>query len=172
MWIYPKSTQKGAIYTKKMISTAVNRAFIKGRQRKWKEIFVAIDIHDTIVVGNYSKAILSTEYYPDAKEALKYISERDDLVLILYTCSHPEELIRYQEFYKSEGINFKYANENPGVVTQEHGLGNYDKKMYFDLLLEDKAGFEPETDWKLLIDTLKQQDSLQNQEGDLITKSF
>jgi hypothetical protein len=68
--------------------------------------------------------------------------------------------VKYQEFFKEEGINFRSANENPDVLTDKHGYGNYDKKMYFDLFLEDKAGFVPEEDWDLVEETFKNEPEL------------
>lgn len=137
-----------------MIQKAIERAFKKAKERNWDKLYFAVDVHDTIVEANYDKGTLPTKFYPQAKEVLQYISTRGDIVLILYTCSHPEELVKYLDFFKQNEINFQYANENPLIQTTSVGLGNYEKKMYFDVLFEDKAGFDPEEDWELTIDTL------------------
>jgi hypothetical protein len=52
-----------------MIDTSIKRAFAKGRQRNWDKIYVAVDIHDTIVHGGYSKNI-DKNFYPKAKEVV------------------------------------------------------------------------------------------------------
>ena len=63
----------------------------------------------------------------------------------MYTCSHPEEIVQYQQFFKSHDIHFDYVNSNPEVVNG--GFGFYDDKPYFNVLFEDKAGFDAEEDW-------------------------
>lgn len=144
-----------------MISTAIKRAFTKGRSRGWDRIYVAVDIHDTMVGANYSKEI-PTEFYDNAKRILQYLTKRRDVVLLLFTCSHPPEIEKYLKFFEGEGIIFKYANENPDVKTDTHGYGNYDKKMYFDVILEDKGGFEPESDWIVVEETFLQEPLLES----------
>ena len=75
------------------------------------------------------------------------ISKRDDIILILHTSSFPEELKHYVELFEKNDIYFKYYNENPEICGENGSFGNYEKKFYFNLLIEDKAGFFPE-DWK------------------------
>jgi len=82
-----------------------------------------------------------------AKETLQLISKLPDVVMFLYTCSHPHEVDEYIALFESNDIHFKYVNENPEVPTQTDGYGNYDKKPYMNVLFEDKAGFDPITDW-------------------------
>lgn len=148
-----------------MISHAIQNAFRKGRARGWDHVYFAFDIHDTILKANYSNTELPTEIYDTARPVLEYISGREDIIMIIYTCSHKHELKQYQEYFDNLGIKFKFANENPMVLTNNHGYGNYDKKMYFDVLLEDKAGFIPETDWPLVMKTLLQEPLLTNKHG-------
>ena len=66
--------------------------------------------------------------------------------LIMYTCSHPEEIEKYLELFESKGIKFNYVNENPEVSGTEYG--DFTGKPYMNVLLEDKAGFDAEEDWK------------------------
>jgi hypothetical protein len=99
-----------------MISTAIKRAFTKGRQRGWKHIYVAVDIHDTIVVGNYSRENIDTDFFPLAKETLQYLSGRGDVVLIIYTCCHESELVRYKSFFTIPGAS------SPAPVRSSHGF--------------------------------------------------
>lgn len=51
-----------------------------------------------------------------------------------------------------EAINFKYVNENPEVSDTKGSFGCYDKKPYFSSYWDDKAGFDPEIDWKPIYD--------------------
>ena len=74
--------------------------------------------------------------------------------MFLYTCSHPHEIEEYLALFKKFDIDFKYVNENPEVKTEKEGYGNYDKKPYMNVLFEDKAGFNPETEWQEVYDLL------------------
>jgi len=58
----------------------------------------------------------------------------------MYTCSHPHEIQQYLDFFEKNNISFKYVNENPEVVDGAYGY--YQDKFYFNVLFEDKAGFE------------------------------
>ncbi|ADR22663.1 hypothetical protein MATR_34910 [Marivirga tractuosa] len=129
-----------------MISKAIYRALHNAKQKKWGKTFWAFDIHETIVKPNWSTEKISTEFYPFAKEALQLISQRTDVTSILYTCTHPKELEKYLIFFRQNGIHFDYVNENPEVVSKNYGY--FEKKPYFNVLFEDKAGFDAENDWK------------------------
>ena len=72
--------------------------------------------------------------------------------MFLFTCSHPHEIEGYLELFESNDIHFKFVNENPEVVDFKYGY--YEKKPYFNLLFEDKAGFDPTIHWKELYDFL------------------
>lgn len=128
----------------------VERSFLKAfeskKKRGWDTIFIAVDLHDTIVKGSYKKHEKIKEFYPDALEALKMLSDRKDLVLILFTSSYEDYLAPYMIIFKREGINFKYLNENPECPSTD--LGDFSKKFYYNIMLDDKAGFDPLTDWK------------------------
>ena len=129
-----------------MISKLIKNAFDKARQKKWNKIYIAIDVHDTILYSNYDKDNIPVKFCPGAIITLQYLTKRSDVVLILYTCSWENEIKQYLNLFESNGIHFEYVNENP-EVTSVLGLGCYDKKMYFNILFEDKAGFDCENDW-------------------------
>jgi hypothetical protein len=111
----------------------------------WDRIFLMFDLHGTIIESNRIKGNTDVKYYPYAKETLQLISNRSELDLNIYTCSHESEIKEYQRKFREDGIHFKYVNENPDVKTS--GYGNYDKKPYMNVLFEDKSGFFGETDW-------------------------
>lgn len=134
-----------------MISNSILNAYKLAKQRNWTNLYWAIDIHGTILVPNYSKEI-PIEFYKNAEDILRKISNRKDSTLILYTCSHPEEIVQYLEFFKNKGINFKYVNSNPEVP--DNAYGYFKEKFYFNILLEDKAGFDPTIDWDTINETL------------------
>lgn len=124
------------------------------RNRGWDKVYYAFDIHGTILKPNYTAGDIPKEFYPMAKETLQFISKRKDIVMFLYTCSHPHEIVEYLEFFKSHEINFQYVNENPEVITEPTGYGCYDKKPYMNVLFEDKAGFDPKSDWDKVLKIL------------------
>lgn len=121
-------------------------------ERNWDRIYVGCDIHSTILKPTYS-TILSTEYYPFAKEVLLMLSERQDMCLILWSCSLAEINKEYYDFFKQDGINFDYINENPECPSTEYA--DFDTKLYFSVGLDDKFGFDPEEDWEQLYEYLK-----------------
>jgi hypothetical protein len=144
-----------------MITRAIKNAFEVAKSRKWNKTFWAFDIHGTIIVPNWTKGNIPTDFYPGAKEALQIITKRADITTLLFTCSLPEEIPMYMEFFKKNDIHFNYVNENPEVKNQ--GYGHYDKKPYFNVLFEDKAGFNPIEDWnkvlKVLMDRYQPEES-------------
>jgi len=135
-----------------MITWAIKRAFENARAKNWKKMYWAFDIHETMIKPNWSVDEIPTDFYEGAKEALQLISKRNDIVRILFTCSHPSEIKKYLEFFESNEIYFDYVNENPEVKNLKYG--NYDKKPYFNVLFEDKAGFNPEADWFKVMDLI------------------
>ncbi len=111
-----------------------------------------VDLHGTVLKPNYTVGKIPKEFYPHAKESLQLLTKLGDISLIMYTCSHPNEIIEYVNFFSQFGITFNYINENPEVQTDINGYGCYDKKPYINVLFEDKSGFDPETEWKEVLD--------------------
>lgn len=122
--------------------------------RGWDRTYWAFDIHSTIIRPNYSVDEIPTELYDNALEVLRMLTADPEVCLMLYTCSHPHEIEKYLEYFKSIGVEFTYVNENPEVITQPYGYGCYTKKPYFNILFEDKAGFDAEVDWEIILNYL------------------
>ena len=129
-----------------MISRAVEICLRHAREKHWDKVYWAIDIHGTILKPNYKRKEISTEFYPFAIETLQLISKRNDIVLILYTCSYPHEIEQYMTLFADHSIQFDYVNQNPEIANG--GYGYYQDKFYFNVLMDDKAGFDGEHDWK------------------------
>lgn len=136
-----------------MITRAITKALETAKKRAWEKTYWAFDIHETIIVPNWTLGSIPLEFYPGAIEALQLISKRKDICRILYTCSHPDEIEQYLAFFKQHGIYFNYINENPEVINEKYGC--YDRKPYFNVLFEDKAGFNPYEDWEQVINFIK-----------------
>jgi len=130
----------------------VERAFAKMKERNWDCIYFAIDVHGTFIKSTYKKDT-HFEFYPGAEEVLKYMSTRPDIKMIMYTSSHASYTDCLFEELISKHIYFDYINENPEVETNK--ISDFSIKFHFDVILDDKAGFEAETDWKLLKETLE-----------------
>lgn len=124
--------------------------FTHSEQKQWYETYWAIDVHGTITMPDYRRIAKQVEYYPYAKETLQLMSKREDIIMIMATSSYPEEIEVYDAQFKKDGILFKYINENPEISGEQGSFGFYKNKYYFNVSLEDKAGFNPLRDWKFL----------------------
>lgn len=127
---------------------SLQNAIIKAREtaisRGWDKIFVAIDLHDTIIPSSY--VLENTlSFYNGAKGALQMMSADPEVCLILFTSSFPENLKSVYKLFEENHINFEYFNCNPEVANTDNG--NFTDKFYYNVLLEDKAGFDPAQDW-------------------------
>ena len=122
----------------------IENAYKQKIERGWDEVFWCIDVHNTIIPGLYDIA-QKLEFYPDAKEVLQFLTRKTDVVMILYTCSHQKEIAKMQTFFNANGVTFEYVNTNVDVPST--ALGNYEKKPYFNILIDDKGGFMA-SDWK------------------------
>lgn len=137
-----------------MITRAIENCLRSAKERGWEKTYWAIDIHGTILKPNYKTNEISREFYPDAVEALQLLGKRKDIVKILYTCSYPHEIEQYIAHFANHGIHFDHINSNPEVIDGAYGY--YTDKFYFNVLMDDKAGFDGETDWaeiKKMIET-------------------
>lgn len=125
-----------------MIIETIHKEFAKAIRRKWDKIYVFVDFHEVILLPDYQNENPRTEYYPFAKELLQHLSARPDICLIAWTCSHPHQIEGYYRLMAEDGIHFDHTNENPEVSTDSR-YGYYEKKPYYNILLDDKAGVLP-----------------------------
>jgi hypothetical protein len=69
-----------------MIKNAIYRAFEKKKKYgwgQWPKLFWAIDLHDVIIPGTYTRNNDNREFFPYAKEALQLISQSPKMSIIL-----------------------------------------------------------------------------------------
>lgn len=130
----------------------IERAFRTMKERGWDKIYIAIDFHDTIFKGYYDNS-QKVDFYPHAEEVLKYWTSREDIKLIAYTCSHAHIFESVNKWLNARGINFDYLNENPECPNTEYAA--FDKKPYFNILLDDKSGLTADTDWYIIREELR-----------------
>lgn len=138
-----------------MITRAIKTCYEQKKKRGWEKLYFFFDVHATVLRPNYQRGNTPKDFYPYAKEAMQFISNLPDVVCVLYTCSHPNEIEEYMVLFGEAGIKFDYVNENPEVKTEVNGYGCYDKKPYMNVLFEDKAGFDAETEWKEVLEVMK-----------------
>ncbi len=138
------------------IINVFEKTFAKSQKNHWYEKYIMIDVHGVITIPNYEIDEILIEYPPFAKEALQILTERDDIRLILFTSSYPDQTYRYIDCLEADGIHFNYINENPEIRSYED-FGYYETKPYFDVFLDDKAGFDY-TEWEDIYEFLKNSD--------------
>ena len=131
----------------------IYNSFVKMEQKKWPKLYWLIDVHNTIINGTYKKDMDNVKLYPYAGEVLRRLTDMDDMVLILWTSSYPEYVADFREWLDKEfSIRIDYFNENPECQNTE--TADLSKKFYYDILLDDKAGFDAEEDWWAVLNEL------------------
>ena len=134
------------------IKKAFEAAFSRMKEKNWEKIYVAVDIHDTILRACY-EAEETYDYFPLAFECLWLMSQRNDICLILWSSCHKEVLARYVNHFLSDGIRFDYVNANPEV--EDTPLQCFGEKLYMNVGLDDKFGFDAEYDWMEVLEVLQ-----------------
>jgi hypothetical protein len=137
-----------------MIYNTILRAYELKKQRNFPLVYIALDVHDTIWPGTRTKDTDSvSQYYPLAKEILQFWTNQADTSFILYTCSTTEQTEKINQRLKQDNILIKQFNENKEC--HNTSLSSFEKKLYFQILLDDKAGFEPEQEWRFVKSALE-----------------
>lgn len=134
-----------------MISDAIRRAFDAKESRGYTTIYWAIDLHGTCLKSNYENGVY--EFINDeARKGLRKISARPDTKIILWSGCYPDEQQKIIKFFAENEITVDFFNENP--LEPSTKTGDFSKKFYFSVLLDDKAGFDPDKDWRNVIEAL------------------
>lgn len=135
-----------------MLETAIKRAYQTMAERNWDTVYWAIDLHGVCLKSNYDNG--GYRFINDAALiGLLNISKRPESRIILWSSCHEFEQPAIIAFMESHGVKIHGFNKNPEV--QNTKTGNFDTKFYFSILLDDKAGFEPETDWDVISNFLR-----------------
>jgi len=133
--------------------SSVIKAFInantKKHQRDWDTLYIKLDIHETVMKPDWDG--IATEFYPKALDALRLIEADPLYKIIMWTCSKKEDREHYRDLLKMEGISIYSINSNPDVEGVLN-WGDYSQKPYCNIVLDDKAGFDPYEDWQEIID--------------------
>lgn len=136
------------------IIDVIHRQHEKQMKRQWYETYWLIDCHGCIIRPNHKDELpTKLDFYPFALKSLKLLTGRSDIRMILYTCSHDYQIRHYVNLLEEYSIEFDYINVNPEIG--ENDFGCYDKKPYFDVYLDDKAGFDAENEWEDIFNFLR-----------------
>ena len=125
----------------------ITKLFRDKEKNGYKTIYIMVDVHNTILRSRYDKVEIF-ECFNMAKETLQLLSQQNDIKLILWTSSYPDKAQMYVDFFKTNGIIFDFINENPEYRNLEYAC--FDSKPYYDIGIDDKFGFDAETDWEIL----------------------
>jgi len=127
----------------------IGNALRQKAERKWSKIYWAIDLHDTVITGTYNKFNRGSQVFPYAKEVLDFLYHHPEHQTILWSSSYDESL---NDIIARFNLRFNYINCNPEVDSDE--ICCFHKKFYFNILLDDKAGFDGNTGWLDIRDEL------------------
>ena len=122
--------------------------------KKWSKLYWIIDLHDTIITGTYNKFNEGAVIYPYAKEVLDYLYSHKIHQSILWTSSHDDAI---DNILKRFDIRFNYHHINPECPNTN--ICNFDRKLYFNFILDDKALFDPNNDWLEIYNILRELDN-------------
>lgn len=123
-------------------------------KRGWKTIYWLVDVHGVIIPGSWHRENDFQFISPIAPQVLRWISHRLDQKLILWTSSYNSEVDNIIKWLNEHFITVDFVNENP---LEEHTkYADFSRKPYFNILLDDKAGMDPKTDWKIIQETLRE----------------
>jgi len=137
------------------IVKAFDNAFKRAQDKNWDYIYILVDVHGTIFKPSYLNEE-KYEFYPYTKEVLQLLTLYTNVKLICWTSSTNQAVLDYGVVFNRNDIYFDYLNCNPEVERQPTDPETLDlsSKYYFNVGIDDKFGFEPETDWKLIYDYL------------------
>jgi hypothetical protein len=156
------------VYECSGIELSIVRAYRTKKKRNWDRLYFAVDLHDTITQSTYTRdEVQKKAFFPGAIETLKYFSSCKDIILILNTSSFPIYLKEYYRQFEENEIYFDYLNENPEVPSTD--VGDFGKKFYFNILMDDKAGFNPLKDWDRVLKLVK---AFEEDEVTFVTQDF
>ena len=133
------------------IEHAIKRAFDKKAERgwdKWPKMYIMVDLHDVIIPGTYTLNNEGRSFCFMAKEVLQKMTKNDKICLILWTSSYPDAITDISLWLSKFNIKFDYIGGNPECLSTD--ILDVEHKPYFDLLFDDKAGFEGDSDWEVV----------------------
>lgn len=156
-----KSDMKNKMFENTSLSRAIVNAYKKHRERNWDSFYWMIDIHGVLVPSSYLpfKSQLEQckfdEFYEDAITTLTFLMSFPEMKFILWSSSTHDYLEHIKNrLVSSHGLpdDRIFINANPEQNSTD--VSDFSMKPYFSVLLDDKAGFEPTSDWKMIYSTV------------------
>lgn len=126
------------------IQKGISRAYNVAMERNHEMIFWCVDLHGTVLESNYSSDEFNFINEAVTVPALQAISALPETRIILWSGISDADRDKVIELFAANNIRVDWVNENPAVPSS--GTGHFDKKFYFSILVDDKAGFCP-SDW-------------------------
>jgi hypothetical protein len=130
-----------------MIVKAVERAYRVMAERGYDTVYWAVDLHGVCLASNYASGGYQW-LNGDVPRVLKLLSDRPENKIILWSSVYPEEKSDIIGFFRHHGIEVWDFNGNDSEPNTK--VSCFNEKFYFSVLLDDKAGFDPDTDWKAI----------------------
>jgi len=121
-------------------------------KKRWDKLYFAIDLHGTIIKPGRLR--YNIEVYPEAEKGLLFLNSIDHITMILFTSTHKRNLTEFYQWCLNREIKIPYLNENPECA-KETLSGDYTKKFYYNVLIDDRAGFDYKTDWNIVIEVIR-----------------
>jgi len=121
-----------------------NQAYMTMMSRNWDTLYVALDVHGTIIPLSY-KFDEDPVVYPHAIETLQKMSKMPNVRIILFTSSYVDHTESFVKFLKNHRVKIDFVNGNREVGNTETGC--FTRKFFYSILIDDKAGFDPLKDW-------------------------
>lgn len=135
-----------------MIVKAIERAYRVMAERGWDTIYWAVDLHGVCLKSNYEQGGYSW-INEDSVRVLKLLSSRPETKIILWSSVFSEEMQPIIDFFNESEIDVYGFNCN--LYEADTKVSHFGSKFYFSVLLDDKAGFDPDTDWRAIEDFVK-----------------
>lgn len=125
----------------------IAKSFEMKAAKGWPEIYLCVDLHGTIIPSGRTTHDKEDklEFYPGAQEVLQWFSSRKDIFIILWTSTPPDRIGRVLDWFKENRINIDFVNKNPHA--KDTPRSSFKDKPYFNILLDDRGGFEADKDW-------------------------
>jgi len=130
------------------ITQTIADAYIKAVSRGYNKIYYLVDLHGVIMHSSYEPGVHEFIGGIDGipVNTLKMISNCKESVIIIWSCLHERDKPGILEQFNKVGIKVSAINNNP--FEQSNSVSSFHEKPYFSVLFDDKAGFNPDEDWK------------------------
>lgn len=123
----------------------IRKTFENKKAKNWDTMYLLLDVHGVILPSSWHKTNEFRFVCEDCIEVLQWFSKRTDFRLILWTSSYETETTPMCKWLEEFEIHIDYVNGNPNEPNNKYA--DFSFKPYYNILLDDKAGFTPE-DWK------------------------